>query len=158
MILAMLFVSKGIKNSPYLVCAANVLLIFLKPAEVYFVLDILIKKSIEMQSNQEELSRIRWHFTTDKLHYNKMLSTFIISYLSTTYRKKRSLMIHFKKIGFDFSRYVDASFKTMTFHFLPLQIAFDVMMNFLAEGVKIIYRYTYGLLKYMKDFIKTLDN
>ena len=52
----------------------------------------------------------------------------------------------------------DASFITMTFHFLPLQIAFDVMMNFLAEGVKIIYRYTYGLLKYMKDFIKTLDN
>ena len=32
------------------------------------------------------------------------------------------------------------------------------MTSFLAEGVKIIYRYTYGLLKYLKDYIKSIDN
>lgn len=50
------------------------------------------------------------------------------------------------------------SFKSMNFFFLPLQIAFDVVTSFLAEGVKIIYRYSYGLLKYLKDFVKTIEN
>ncbi len=44
----MLFASKGIKNSLYLVQAANILLVFLKPGEVYFVLEHLIKKSDEL--------------------------------------------------------------------------------------------------------------
>lgn len=154
----MLFASKGIKNSPYLVSAANILLVFLKPGEVYLVLDHLIRESDELQKNQTDLSRIRWHFTTEKTLYSKMLSTFITSYLETTYYKKRSILLHFKKISFDFSRYVDVSFKTMNFYFLPINVAFDVMMCFLAEGVKIIYRYTYAILKLNKDFIKSIDN
>ncbi len=88
----MLFASKGIKNSPYLVSAANVLLVFLKPGEVYFVLDHLIKKSDELQKNKTDLSKIKWHFTTEKTHYSKMLSTFITSYMETTYYKKRSIL------------------------------------------------------------------
>ena len=87
-----------------------------------------------------------------------MLSTFIMSYLDTTYLKKRSILAHFKAIGFDFSRYIDLSFKTMTFYFLPLSVAFDVMMCFLAEGVKVLYRYTYGILKMNKDYIKSVDD
>ncbi len=87
-----------------------------------------------------------------------MLSTFITSYLGTTYRNKRSIIEHFKNISFDFSRYVDMSFKTMTFYFLPINVAFDVMMCFLAEGVKVIYRFTYAILKMNKEFIKSIDN
>lgn len=87
-----------------------------------------------------------------------MLSTFIMSYLDTTYLKKRSILVHFKKIGFDFSRYIDISFKSMTFYFLPLSVAMDMIMCFLAEGVKIVYRYTYGILKMNKEFIKSIDN
>ncbi len=46
----------------------------------------------------------------------------------------------------------------MAFYFLPINVAFDVMMCFLAEGVKIIYRYTYAIIKMNKDFIKSIDN
>ena len=101
---------------------------------------------------------IRWHFTTEKAHYNKMLASFITSYLATTFRKKRSLLLHFRNINFDFSRYVDLAFKTMTFYFLPLTAAIDLTLMFITEGVKIIYRYTYGILKYQKDFIKAEEN
>lgn len=81
-----------------------------------------------------------------------------MSYLDTTYLKKRSILAHFKKIGFDFSRYIDISFKTMNFYFLPLNVAMDMIMCFLSEGVKIVYRYTYGILKMNKDFIKSIDH
>ncbi len=77
------------------------------------------------------------------------------SYTGVTYRGKRSLMQHFQKIGFDFNKFVDLSFKTFVCHFVPLPVGVDILMCFLTEGVKIIYRYTYAVLKYHKDFIKT---
>jgi hypothetical protein len=63
-------------------------------------------------------------------------------------------MEHFEKIGFDFNRFVDVAFKTFTCYFLPLPVAIEVLMCFLTEGIKVIYRYTYAILKYNKDFIK----
>jgi hypothetical protein len=72
-----------------------------------------------------------------------------------TYRGKRSILVHFQNVSFDFNKYVDYSFKSFVCHFVPLPIATDILMCFLSEGVKIIYRYTYALLKYHKDFIKT---
>jgi len=64
-------------------------------------------------------------------------------------------MEHFQKIGFDFNKFVDISFKSFVCHFVPLPVAIDILMCFLTEGVKIVYRYTYAILKYHKDFIKT---
>jgi hypothetical protein len=62
-------------------------------------------------------------------------------------RKKRSVLKHMNKIGFDLSKYVDQSFQSMLTYFLPLPMSVDIMMMFLAEGTKIIFRYTYAVLK-----------
>lgn len=70
-----------------------------------------------------------------------------MSYLKTTVFKKRSLLKHMKKINFEFNDYVDAAFKTMCSRFVPLPVAIEIMMMFLNEGVKIIFRYTYSILK-----------
>lgn len=58
------------------------------------------------------------------------------------------------KIGFDFNKFVDVSFKTLGGHFVPLPVALDILMAFLVEGVKIIFRYTYAVMKTNKNFIK----
>lgn len=42
---------------------AHLLLIFMNPAEVYHVLDGLMKTSIEAFKTVEEQSLIRWHLT-----------------------------------------------------------------------------------------------
>jgi hypothetical protein len=68
---------------------------------------------------------------------------------------KRSILEHFQKIGFDFNKLVDKSFKSLGFYFLPLPAGIEIMMCFLSEGVKLIYRFTYAILKFHKDFIKT---
>jgi len=52
-----------------------------------------------------------------------------------------------KKIKFEFSEYVDVAFKTMCSRFVSLPVAIEIMMMFLNEGVKIIFRYTYSILK-----------
>jgi hypothetical protein len=64
-------------------------------------------------------------------------------------------MIHMKKIGFDFSKYVDTAFKTFCTAFLPLPIAIEVLMMFLIEGTKMIFRYAYAILKTQKSFVKS---
>ena len=43
--------------------------------------------------------------------------------------------------------YSAAVFDTIGARFLPLYIATDVMLMYLIEGVKIIFRYAYAVLK-----------
>lgn len=66
--------------------------------------------------------------------------------------------MHMNKIGFDFNKFVDVSFKSMIGHFVSLPIAIDILMMFLVEGVKILFRYTYAVLKAHKGFVKKVAN
>lgn len=65
----------------------------------------------------------------------------------TTLRKKRSLAIHMSNIGFEFRNYTVAAFDTICSRFLPLYLATDIIIMYLVEGVKIIFRYSYAMLK-----------
>lgn len=132
----------------------SMLLIYLTPAETYHVLKALINSSLQAFQSYEDKMLMRWHFTFEKNEYFKMLTTFIKSYLSTTLRKKRSILSHLNKIGFDFSLYVDKAFKSIMAYFVPINVGVDIMMMFLTEGVKIIFRYTYAIMKLQKEFVK----
>jgi hypothetical protein len=83
-----------------MVQVASLLLIYLKPGEVYNVLVRMINDSITAFSTADTKALIRWHFTMDKQDYFKLLTMFVKSYLNTTMRKKRSLLKHLNKIGF----------------------------------------------------------
>lgn len=62
------------------------------------------------------------------------------------------------KIGLDFNKFVDISFKSLVSHFVSLPVAIDILMMYLIEGVKILFRYTYGILKVHKSFVKKCTN
>ena len=104
------------------------------------------------------MALIRWHFTFDKGQYFKLIRTFVTSYMKTTVRGKRSVLLHLNSINFDFNRFVDVSFKSMTTHFVPLAVALDILMMYLIEGNKILFRYTYAILKVNKHYIKKATN
>lgn len=141
-----------------MVQVASLLLIYLKPAEVYHVLAELVTTSQDMFKRVETQALLRWHFTFERAQYFKLLGTFVRSYMDTTMRKKRSLLLHFNKINFDFTRFVDTAFKSLLTYFVPLPVAVEVLMMFLVEGNKILFRYTYALLKCNKKFIKAATN
>ena len=63
-----------------------------------------------------------------------------------------------QKINFDFYKFVDISFKTCIGHFVPLSTALDIMMTYLSEGVKIMLRFTYAIMKHHKAAIKQCKN
>jgi hypothetical protein len=72
----------------------------------------------------------------------------------TTFRKKRSLATHMSQIGFELRNYSSAAFDTIGARFLPLYVAIDVLLMYLVEGVKMIFRYAFAIMKTKKDFIK----
>lgn len=60
-----------------------------------------------------------------------------------------------KNIGFDLTLYSVQAFDSLMTEFLPLHIATDFLIMFLVEGIKIVFRYAYAVLKTHKSFIKT---
>lgn len=157
-VLALIFKEKQIKHSPLMVTVASLLLVFMKPSEVYHILQSLCQSSHDALMNPDQRDHIRWHLTLEKSQYFRLLSIFIKSYLKTTLRGKRSVLIHMNKIGFDFTKYVDVAFKSLLTSFVSLPIAIDILFMYLVEGVKILFRFTYAVMKCNKAFIKKIQN
>lgn len=61
-------------------------------------------------------------------------------------------------INFDFYKLVDFSFRTLLGHFVSLPIALEVLMSFLVQGIKMVFRYTYAIVKLNKAFIKSIGD
>jgi len=61
-----------------------------------------------------------------------------------------------KGVGFELRDYARVAFDSLTGEFLPLYIASEFLMMYLVEGVKIVFRYAYAVLKVHKQFIKTV--
>jgi hypothetical protein len=122
-----LFKEKGIKHSPLMANVASLLLVILKPAEVYYLLMKLCETSDSLFKSEEGISHLRWYFTYEKPGYLKTVSTFVKSYLNTTMRGKRSLLVHFQKIHFDFYKFIDISFRSLVGHFVSLPLALEIL-------------------------------
>lgn len=135
----------------------QLLMVFLRPAEVYAVIECLRLRTQEI-SNASKTDELRWHFTITQQLYNKTLASFIDSYLRTTHRKKRSVVTHCQKVGFDFTQFVDSCFRHFLTDFLPLSSLLDILLIFLVEGVKSLFRMTYAISKLHKDKIKTFKD
>jgi len=78
--------------------------------------------------------------------------------METTYRKKRSVLLHLTEIKFDFNQYVDKAFRSFFIEFLPIETCFDLLMVFITEGTKSLFRFAYSILKVYKGPIKLIKD
>ena len=125
----------------------GLLLLYMAPGEVYCIIVELLQSSKEKMESEEIKQMIRWHVPLNSEDKIRLHQAFGTSYLMTTLRKKRSLATHMSHIGFELRDYSAAAFDTIGARFLPLYIATDVMLMYLVEGVKILFRYAYAVLK-----------
>jgi hypothetical protein len=73
MILCILFKQHGIKHSPIIASFASLLLIFMRPSEVYYTLIKMTEFSEEALKSEETMQNLCWYFTFDKIQYLKSL-------------------------------------------------------------------------------------
>jgi hypothetical protein len=158
MILTILFKERGIKHSPTIANFACLLLVFMRPSEVFYTLSKMTEISEEALKSPDIMMHMRWYFTFDKNQYLKCLEAFVKSYLNTTMRGKRSVLLHLQTINFDFYKLIDVCFRSLLGKLVPITIALDVMMAFITQGMKGLFRYTYAIMKYHKDFIKLIGS
>lgn len=116
----------------------------------------LIKASKDQLVSEEMKNAIRWHLPLGEEDMSRMHQAFGYSYVMTTLRKKRSLAAHMRSINFDLKDYAEAAFDSLGTEFLPLYIMTDFLLMYLVEGVKIVFRYSYAILKHHKTFIKAV--
>lgn len=133
----------------------QLLLVFLKPAEVYAVVEAM-RIGTQETSNAKDMDGLRWHFTLSQQLYNKTLASYVETWLKTTMKKKRSVLTHCNEIGFDFTQYVDSCFRNFLTDYLPLSSLLDCILIYLVEGIKSLYRFTYAVTKTHKEMIKTI--
>lgn len=158
MILTILFKERGIKHSPTIANFTCLLLVFMRPSEVFYTLSKMAEASAEALKNEEIMKHMKWHFTYDKSQYLKCLEAFVKSYLNTTMRGKRSVLMHLKSINFDFYKFIDVSFRSLLGKFVPITVALDVLMAYLTQGMKALFRYTYAIMKHHKAYIKMIGS
>lgn len=76
-------------------------------------------------------------------------------YLSGVKFGERSIIVYCRQNQFDFTKLVDAGFRNLMTNYLQLDNMTDLIMVFLSEGQKSLFRYNYAILKLHKDFIKS---
>jgi hypothetical protein len=125
---------QNLESAYTLVHIAGLLLLYLKPSEVYMVCEEMINSSREI-FKQKKQDTLRWHITLDHPSYTKTICTFMQAYVgSTTLRRRTSLVNHCGKVQFDITKFVDNGFRNFMTNYLNLSNMTDLLMVFIAEG------------------------
>jgi len=148
-----------LEYSPMLPNVVNILLMYLKPEDVYVVMNLLLKDSDRLLNIPEENSRekpteLRWHLTFKKEQF-----TWAVDHV-TTFCKQRSLRLgkldsHFTKIGFNYKEFYATLLRTFFLEFLPINLVLRIFSAYLNEGIKIVFKYICGFLRmYCSDILE----
>ena len=137
---------------------ANILLIYMPPEEVFAVLKVLIERSGHQNKNHEEFkSRLRWYIPQDASDHAQLISTFINCYVEMTLKKNRSLISKCMELQLNFDLIVHSLLNSLLTSVVPIDIAADIVLVFLIEGQKTLFRFIISLLRCNKDYINGLE-
>mmetsp|Transcript_44325 Transcript_44325/g.60122 ORF Transcript_44325/g.60122 Transcript_44325/m.60122 type:complete len:87 (+) Transcript_44325:644-904(+) len=82
-----------------------------------------------------------------------LLANFMITYVKKTAKTDKKVLNHFQKIDFDPTRIIDETYRTLLSSLLPLDNTIEIVYMFIMEGNKLLYRFTYALLRLNRKFI-----
>jgi hypothetical protein len=77
------------------------------------------------------------------------------AYLQGVKFGERSIIVYCRENEFDFTKLIDTGFRSLMTNYLSLDNMTDLVMVFLSEGQKSLFRYNYAILKLHKNFIKS---
>ena len=133
---------------------ANILIIFMPPCEVFYVLRKLVHGSAAIKRKGEQ-GRLTWHVPLDADDQSTLISSFMDLYLNLTESQKgeRDIVHKCYSINMNFDLLVHYMFNSLLTDIMPLDIAIPIAINFLFEGVKVLFRYTIAAFALNRDFI-----
>lgn len=108
------------------------LLIYLKPSEVYQIFLKLVDNTGRIKNNAQEKNRLRWHIPKDEFDQGQLISAFIDTWRKGSTNKK--LLKHFFDTGLNLDMILHSFFNTLMQSVMTLEQSMHIMINFLLEG------------------------
>ena len=138
----------NIEHSPIIIKIVSLILLFCSKIETYEIM----KELLEINNKTSETYKIRWHFKFI-FNDNHKIITSIIESLKSISSILKELFVHFDNINFPIEKLIE----DMVFGFFMEYFNFNGLIMllplFLNEGVKILYRLIYAILKTFKASI-----
>ena len=138
--------NSNIEFSPIIIKLISLLLLVCYENEVYAIL----KSLIELNSNVQNTSKIRWHIRFNYSENKKIISSICESLLELSNKSGRETFSHFENINFP----AEKLYEDMVFGFFTEYLSFSGVLRllpfFLLEGVKSLYRMCYAIVKTLR--------
>lgn len=138
----------GVKRIQFLGHLANLLLIFMSPAEVFYILKLLVQNSVKIKSDRDPTlkSRLRWHVPTDAEDHAQLIATFIDIYLDLDATLQHGIIQKCLEIDMNFDLIIHSMLNSLMTSVMPLDVAVNLCFVFLNEGQKVLFRFMLATL------------
>jgi hypothetical protein len=142
-----------IEFSPLIIKLTSILLIFCNQVETYYIMRSLL----ELSYNLNDTSMIRWHVRFSYNDNYKIITSAAES-LKTISNTGKELYQHFENINFPIEKLLEDMIYGFFLEYLNLSGILRLLPLFMNEGVKVLYRLTYALLKTIKPSIMKITS
>ena len=135
-----------IEYSPFLVKICSILLIIFEKEEAYAAMETLI----EMNYDISDIYKLRWHFRYSFAE-NKKLVKSIKNFLENESDNIKELFVILRNKGLEPLLLINDLVESLFLDFLNFYGILRFICIFLYEGVKALYRISYGILNYIYE-------
>ena len=135
-----------IEYSPFLVKICSILLVIFEKEEAFEVMRTLI----DMNYDPRDIYKLRWHFRYSYAENQKLVES-ITYFLENQSDNIKELFKIFKKRGLDPLWLINDFVESLFLNFLNFYGILRFICIFLYEGVKALYRISYGILNYIYE-------
>jgi hypothetical protein len=142
-----------IEFSPLIIKITSILLIFCNHVETYNIM----RNMLELSYNLNETFKIRWHFRFSYNDNHKIITSAVES-LRTISNTGKEIYQHFENLNFPIEKLLEDMMFGFYLEYLNLSGVLRLLPLFMNEGVKVLYRLTYALLKTIKPSIMKITS
>ena len=135
-----------IEYSPFLVKICSILLLIFEKEEAFEAMRTLI----DMNYDPKDIYKLRWHFRYSYAENEKLVET-ITYFLEDQSENVKELFKIFKKKGLDPLVLINDFVESLFLNFLNFYGILRFISIFLYEGVKALYRISFGILNYIYE-------
>jgi hypothetical protein len=144
----------NIEFCPMLIKLISLSLIFMTREECFAV----IKNIIITDYSNKNLSKIRFRLRFNYEENKRLIQSFIESYRIISRNSGKEILKKFEKLGFDIEILIEDMFFNIFIGYLNFNFLNRIFLLYLNEGVKILFRVAYALLKSVKNDILDINS
>jgi hypothetical protein len=157
-ILMYMYTHHGLKRVSLLGHIGALLLVYLRPSEVYSLFMKLLDNTGKIKNNPAEKNNLRWHLPKDEQDQGQIISAFLDTFMRNTNPKESKVLIqHFFEKQISFDMILHKLFNSLCQCVMTLEQSFHILMNFMFEGQKLLFRTIFALIKLNYWFLYKTD-